>query len=582
MAPIEALQNAAKLAAVKVGAATVALGRINLATNHSEVPSEATERVGTLLKDKYRLDSVLGVGGMAIVYAATHRNRKRFAVKVLRAELSVRAEIRGRFVREGYIANTVGHPGAVAVLDDDVASDGAAFLVMELLEGAGLEEVWERHSCTIPLRGALAVGWQLLDVLAAAHEKEIVHRDIKPANLFVTRDGTLKVLDFGIARLRDAASEHATQSGTAMGTPAFMPPEQVLGKASQIDALTDIWAVGATLFTLLSSHLVHEGETPQELMVRSATVRPRSLATVSRDLPPAVVGVIDRALEFDRAARWPSAVAMRDAIAECYRATFSENISTAPVATLLMARDGSAAPTVLGDTPQAATGGPPKARPSVPVAPTVDATKIAPAVDAAAVARTVAAPHVAQLIGMTTSQPVSIEMPPPLPGPTPQRPATAGRRRVGAIAAAVVLVALGSGLTTVLKGRGGATAQVSGVAEPPGAAAASSAAAGTTVALVPSPAVAEAASSTKVVPSAAVPVEIPPPTTRDPRLGTAPRVGATSSRAGAASPTSHVASSPGSAAPPATPAPSLVAKPNCDPPYTIDSAGRRVLKRECL
>jgi serine/threonine-protein kinase len=554
------------------------------------MPSEATERLGTLLKDKYRLDSVLGVGGMAIVYAATHRNRKRFAVKVLRAELSIRADIRGRFVREGYIANTVGHPGAVAVLDDDVASDGAAFLVMELLEGAGLEQVWERHGSRIPLRGALAVGWQLLDVLAAAHDKGIVHRDIKPANLFVTRDGTLKVLDFGIARLRDAASEHATQSGTAMGTPAFMPPEQVLGRASEIDALTDVWAVGATLFTLLSGQLVHEGETPQELMVRSATVRPRSLATVSRDLPPAVVGVIDRALEFDRAARWPSAVAMRSAIAECYRATFSEDISVAPVATLLLAREGAAAPTVLGDTPEAATGGPPKARPSGLVAPTVDATKIAPTVDAPAVAqtlavdRTVPAPAIAQLIGMTTSQPVSTEMAPPLPGPSPPRPPAAGRRRGGAIAAAVALVALGSGLAAALMSRGGATAQVSGVAEPPKAAAASSAS-GATPAPMPSPPVAATAASTKV------PSEPPPPATRDPRLGTAPRVGATGFRAGAPA-ASPPAASPPAASPPAVPAtppaapppipPPAVPKPNCDPAYTIDSAGRRALKRECF
>src|SRR6202035_1262725 len=111
------------------------------------------------------------------------------------------------FLREGYAANSVRHPGAVAVLDDDAAEDGGAFLVMELLEGAPLEELWERWDRRIPLACVLAVGQQLLDVLAAAHAKGIVHRDIKPANLFVTREGVLKVLNFGIARLAESSAE---------------------------------------------------------------------------------------------------------------------------------------------------------------------------------------------------------------------------------------------------------------------------------------------------------------------------------------------------------------------------------------
>ena len=113
----------------------------------------------------------------------------------------------------GYAANAVKHPGAVVVLDDDVAEDGAAFLVMELLEGASIEAVWEKHGRRLPLRAVLAIGDQVLDVLAAAHAAGIVHRDIKPANLFLTRDGAIKVLDFGIARLRDAAQSGARRRG---------------------------------------------------------------------------------------------------------------------------------------------------------------------------------------------------------------------------------------------------------------------------------------------------------------------------------------------------------------------------------
>src|SRR5579863_7593138 len=109
-----------------------------------EVLAVARSRLGRVLRGKYRLERVLGVGGMAAVYLATHRNNKQFAVKMLHPELSMREDIRTRFLREGYAANSLKHPGAVAVLDDDVAEDGAAFLVMELLEGAAVDRLWEK------------------------------------------------------------------------------------------------------------------------------------------------------------------------------------------------------------------------------------------------------------------------------------------------------------------------------------------------------------------------------------------------------------------------------------------------------
>src|SRR4051812_16934754 len=158
---------------------------------------------------------------MAVVYAATHRNRKRFAVKMLHPEVAVRQEVRARFIREGYVANTVEHPGVVSVLDDDVTENGSPFLVMELLEGATVEGLGAR-SRPLPLRETLTIAHDVLSVLEAAHAKNIIHRDIKPANLFITRQGELKVLDFGIARLREATVDvEATSTGAALGTPAF-------------------------------------------------------------------------------------------------------------------------------------------------------------------------------------------------------------------------------------------------------------------------------------------------------------------------------------------------------------------------
>src|SRR5262249_28072444 len=181
------------------------------------------------------------------------------------------------------VGNAVGHPGAVRVLDDDVAEDGAAFLVMELLEGETLYARAKRSGGRLPLREVLALARELCDVLAAAHDKGVVHRDIKPENLFLTTDRVLKVLDFGIARggaarqggastgdggAQGAPVPGATRAGAALGTPAFMPPEQAVGQSREVDARTDLWSAGATIFSLLSGQLVHDAPT-EELVVRA-------------------------------------------------------------------------------------------------------------------------------------------------------------------------------------------------------------------------------------------------------------------------------------------------------------------------
>jgi serine/threonine-protein kinase len=303
----------------------------------AEIDERARGRLGTVLRGKYRLESVLGVGGMAVVFAATHRNAKRFAVKVLNPEFSVREDFRRRFLREGYLGNTVHHPGAVTVLDDDVAEDGAAFLVMELLEGCAVERLWEASRGKLPLAAVLGIAHQLLDVLEAAHAKQIVHRDVKPANLFVLPDGTLKVLDFGIARVRDAAlsGHHATETGALFGTPAYMAPEQAAGNLSAIDARTDLWAVGATIFTLLTGSAVHEGEIAQQIVFKAGTEKARSLAVMSPELDRHVVELVDRALAFERDQRWPSAATMRDAVRDAHRALFGGDPSRKPLEDLV-------------------------------------------------------------------------------------------------------------------------------------------------------------------------------------------------------------------------------------------------------
>ncbi len=291
----------------------------------------ARGRIGSTLRRKWRLDSLLGVGGMAAVYAGTHRNGSRAAVKVLHAELTINAEVRSRFLREGYVANSIGHEGAVKVLDDDTAEDGSLFLVTELLDGETLEDRRLRLGGRLPEDDVLSITDQLLDVLIAAHERGVVHRDLKPDNLFLSRAGQLKVLDFGIAALRSlSTASTATKQGTSMGTAAFMSPEQARGLWTEVDAQSDLWACGATMFCLLSGTLVHDGRTTNEVLLNAMTLTARPIASVVPETSPAVALVVDRALAFDREKRWRNARRMQDAVRRAYHDRSGSPITTAP------------------------------------------------------------------------------------------------------------------------------------------------------------------------------------------------------------------------------------------------------------
>jgi serine/threonine-protein kinase len=271
------------------------------------------QRVGTTVRGKYRIDRLLGIGGMAAVFEATHRNGSRVALKVLHPELARLPEIRTRFLREGYVANRIGHSGVARVIDDDDDEvQGTVFLVVELLSGESLETRRERFGGRLPLAEVLQHCDAVLDVLAAAHDQGIVHRDVKPDNVFRTTSGELKVLDFGIARLLDGTG--ATGSGQLLGTPAFMAPEQANGRVREIDGRTDVWSVGAMLFSLASGQYVHEAPTSTELLVYAATQPARPIESVAPWIGRDVAAVVNRALAFDRAARWPDARSMQAAL----------------------------------------------------------------------------------------------------------------------------------------------------------------------------------------------------------------------------------------------------------------------------
>lgn len=270
----------------------------------------AKARVGETLGGRYRLDRLLGVGGTAAVFAATHRNGSRVAIKMLHRFVAARDELRERFLREGYIANRVRHRGAIPVLDDEVTAGGDAYLVMDLLEGDSLDRVLHRARGTLSTVHVLSIADQVLDVLAAFHEASVVHRDIKPGNIFLGKDGVTRVLDFGLARLAGGAGTPSTAPGLILGTAGFMAPEQARGER-ELDARCDVFGVGAVMYYALSGALAHPGAKPKERVLAAMKKPVRPLASVRPDTPDWLSRVVDRACAFEREQRWPSASAMR-------------------------------------------------------------------------------------------------------------------------------------------------------------------------------------------------------------------------------------------------------------------------------
>ena len=276
-----------------------------------DLDETAAARVGQTVDGTWTLERLLGVGGMAAVYAARDAGGATAAVKMLHPEMGLKRDVRERFWREAYAANRVEHPGAVQVLGHGTDANHVAYLVMELLEGEPLSARAARHG-VLPVGELLEYTDQILDVLAAAHERGIVHRDLKPDNLFITTDGKVKVLDFGVARfVRDAPSDFKTRTGTALGTLPYMAPEQALGRSSQIDGRTDLFSIGATLFRILSGRKVHEADSDAEILMAMASKSAPPLRTAAPDVPEHVCAIVDLALAFSRDARYPDARTMQ-------------------------------------------------------------------------------------------------------------------------------------------------------------------------------------------------------------------------------------------------------------------------------
>ncbi|WP_394838675.1 protein kinase [Pendulispora rubella] len=289
------------------------------------ISERALARVGKVVQQKYVITRLVGVGGMAAVYAAKHRNGNRVAIKYLLDHFAGDNDVLNLFRREAYVANHVDHPGAVPVLDDDVDDEGAAFLIMPLLEGETLRARWERAGRRLSVGEVAVITADVLDVLAAAHAKGIVHRDIKPDNLFVTTTGSVRVLDFGIARRNDIDGG-GTVTGRIIGTPGFMAPEQALADRNALGPHSDCWSVGATMFALLAGEFVHQYDSAPAQLAAAATKKARSLRELLPNLPDPIVQFVDKSLAFDPADRWRSAAEMRAAMSDAFAESLGQPV----------------------------------------------------------------------------------------------------------------------------------------------------------------------------------------------------------------------------------------------------------------
>ena len=272
--------------------------------------------IGQILKDTYRIERLLGEGGMGSVYEASHlRLARRFAVKVLLPGLAAHPEVLARFQREAQVTGRLGHPHIVEVIDFDRTPRGEPYLVVELLEGENLADRLRRVG-RMDLTQAASILRQAAAALQAAHQQGVVHRDLKPQNLFLCRRGArddfVKVVDFGISKVLGAASD-LTRTQSIIGTPVYMSPEQADQRGSAVDARTDVYAMGVILFEMLTGEVPFSASSIPQLLYKIVYHQPPALRSLRPDLPDRLEQVMSRVLAKPREDRFGSMLELWEA-----------------------------------------------------------------------------------------------------------------------------------------------------------------------------------------------------------------------------------------------------------------------------
>ena len=270
------------------------------------------DAIGSVIDGRYRIEGRIGEGGMGVVYRASHVVlKKQLAIKVMRGEQAQDGEIVQRFVQEAQASSAIGHPNIIGISDFGKAPDGSVYFAMEYLEGQTLGKAMEKG----PLARARAIGIfvQIADALEAAHQRGIIHRDLKPDNIFLIRsegrDDFVKVLDFGIAKVKNAAAK-ITRTGMVFGTPHYMSPEQAAGQA--VDHRSDIYSLGVIMYQVFTGQLPFDAESYMGVITKHMYDPPVPPSSLMPELRGAIEDIIMMALAKTPEERYGSMLELRE------------------------------------------------------------------------------------------------------------------------------------------------------------------------------------------------------------------------------------------------------------------------------